>query len=76
MQKDNVSVDEFPMFDLAEIECKWLVMPGWQQSTRGIKEYTDLPKNLKLYIDQIEWYTKTRVSIISTGPKREETIIL
>ena len=74
--KDNVSVDEFPMFDLAEIECKWLVMPGWQQSTRGIKEYADLPKNLKLYIDQIEWYTKTRVSIISTGPKREETIIL
>ena len=74
--KNNVSVDEFPMFDLAEIEPRWFVMPGWQQSTRGIKTYMDLPKNLKLYIDQIEWYTKTRVSIISTGPKREETIIL
>ena len=74
--KNGISVDEFPMFDLSEIEPKWFVMPGWQQSTRGIKTYMDLPKNLKAYIEQIEWYTKTRVSIISTGPKREETIIL
>ena len=74
--KNGVSVDEFPMFDLAEIEPKWFVMPGWQEPTRGIKNYMDLPKNLKAYIEQIEWYTKTRVSIISTGPKREETIIL
>ena len=74
--KDNVSVDEFPMFDLSDVEPRWFVMPGWQQSTRGIKTYMDLPKNLKLYIEQIEWYIKTRVSIISTGPKREETIIL
>jgi adenylosuccinate synthase len=74
--KNGISVDEFPMFDLAEIEPKWFVMPGWQEPTRGIKTYMDLPKNLKAYIEQIEWYTKTRVSIISTGPKREETIIL
>ena len=70
------SVENFAQVDLESIHPTYHVIPGWKQETKGITSYEDLPKNLKLYIEQIERYTNTRVSIISTGPKREETIIL
>ncbi|MDZ7802543.1 adenylosuccinate synthase [Thiohalophilus sp.] len=51
-------------------------MPGWQESTVGLKSYDDLPANAKAYLKRIEEVTGTPVDIISTGPERSETIIL
>ncbi|OCG05178.1 adenylosuccinate synthase [Gilliamella apicola] len=51
-------------------------MPGWSESTFGIKDYDALPKAAKDYIKRIEELTETPIDIISTGPDRSETMIL
>ena len=51
-------------------------MPGWQQSTVGVKDYDALPANACAYLKRIEEVTGVPVDIISTGPDRTETIIL
>lgn len=51
-------------------------MPGWSESTVGAQSYDDLPANAKAYLKRIEELTNTPVDIISTGPERDETIIL
>jgi len=51
-------------------------MPGWKESTVGIKSYDELPANARAYLKRIEEVTEAPVDIISTGPERSETIIL
>jgi adenylosuccinate synthase len=51
-------------------------MPGWTESTVGITDYEKLPANAKAYIARIEALIGVKVSILSTGPDRNETIIL
>jgi len=51
-------------------------LPGWQQSTQGIKRLEDLPANALAYIKRVEELTGVPIDIISTGPERSETIIL
>lgn len=51
-------------------------MPGWKESTEGIKCYEDLPVNAKNYLRRMEEVCGVPVDIISTGPDREETIVL
>lgn len=49
---------------------------GWSESTVGITQYDDLPDNAKAYIKRIEELIDCPVDIISTGPDREQTIVL
>ena len=51
-------------------------LPGWCESTFGIKSFGDLPQAAKNYIKRIEELTETPIDIISTGPDRLETMIL
>jgi adenylosuccinate synthase len=51
-------------------------LPGWSESTFGIKRYEDLPENARKYLKRIEEVTGAPIDIISTGPDREETIVL
>ena len=51
-------------------------MPGWSESTVGVKDYDALPANARAYLKRIEDVTGVPVDIISTGPDRNETIIL
>ena len=51
-------------------------LPGWSESTLGIKRIEDLPKNARAYISFLEEQTGTSIDIISTGPDRNETIVL
>ncbi len=51
-------------------------LPGWQESTLGIQKLEQLPANARAYIQRIETVVKTPVDIISTGPDRNETIVL
>lgn len=57
-------------------EPVYIDMPGWQESTVGIQNYEQLPLNAKNYLKKIEEVVKTPIDIISTGPEREENIIL
>ena len=51
-------------------------MPGWSETTFGVKELEALPKAARDYIRRIEEITGVPVDIISTGPDRDETMIL
>ncbi len=51
-------------------------MPGWSETTAGVTEFDKLPENAKTYIARIEELVGIKVAILSTGPDRNETIIL
>lgn len=50
-------------------------MPGWSDSTVGVKEYDKLPENARRFLTRIEEICEVPVDIISTGPDRMETIL-
>ncbi len=50
-------------------------MKGWKGDISQITKYVDLPQQLKAYIRRIEELVKTKVVIVSVGPKRSQTII-
>lgn len=60
----------------AEIKPVYEELPGWNSKSCGITEYDQLPENAKKYIHRIEELLGIPAFIISTGPKREETIVL
>ncbi|MBI5145505.1 MAG: adenylosuccinate synthase [Candidatus Omnitrophica bacterium] len=49
-------------------------MSGWRQGLKQPRHYQDLPSNAKKYLAQIEDILKVKISIISVGSSREETI--
>ncbi|WP_017937106.1 adenylosuccinate synthase [Zestomonas thermotolerans] len=51
-------------------------MPGWKESTFGVKSLDELPANARAYIKRVEELVGAPIDIISTGPDRNETIIL
>ncbi len=50
-------------------------MPGWSESTVGVKEYDKLPENARRFLARIEEICEVPVDLISTGPDRMETIL-
>jgi len=50
--------------------------PGWKESTVGVKQFEALPKAARDYLKRLEALVGAPVAIISTGPDREETIVL
>lgn len=50
--------------------------PGWDENLAGIRHLKDLPPNTRAYLEAIEDLTGTKITIISVGPDRDETIIL
>ena len=61
---------------LAICEPVYEDLPGWQESTVGVKAFDKLPKNAQAYLRRLEALVGAPMAIISTGPDREETIVL
>jgi adenylosuccinate synthase len=51
-------------------------LPGWQASTRGITDYAALPAATRAYLERISELCSVPITVVSTGPRREETIVL
>lgn len=62
--------------EFAECRPVYEEITGWQNSTLGIRTFDELPEAARKYIKRIEEVTETPVDMISTGPDREETIVL
>jgi len=62
--------------EIARVEPEYEEIPGWSESTVGVRDYERLPGNAKDYIKRIESLCNVPVDIISTGPDREDTIVL
>ena len=61
---------------IEQCEPVYIEMPGWSDSTVGVRNHDDLPAAAKDYLKKIEELTGTPIAIISTGPDRAETIVL
>ncbi len=61
---------------LAVCEPVYEEMPGWQSSTVGITDYDALPEEAKAYLARIEALVATPIDMISTGPDRNQNVIL
>ena len=75
---DGQKIDYLPaaVEDQLKIKPIYRTFPGWNTSTKGIKNIEDLPENAKNYIFAIEDFIGTKVSSISTSPEREDTILI
>ncbi|MGQ0655273.1 MAG: adenylosuccinate synthase [Betaproteobacteria bacterium] len=51
-------------------------LPGWQESTVGVKTRDGLPQNARAYLERVEKLCGVPIDLISTGPDRDETIVL
>ena len=60
----------------AGLEPVYEELPGWRESTVGITEFGALPANARRYLGRLEALVGVPIDIISTGPDREQTIVL
>ncbi|HEX8957300.1 MAG TPA: adenylosuccinate synthase [Burkholderiaceae bacterium] len=72
------SLNVFPVGaeDAARCEPVYETMPGWKETTVGAKSMEALPANARAYIKRIEELVGVPIDMVSTGPDREETIVL
>ena len=73
---DGIVYDHFPFNENLQnkINPIYEVLPGWNSSTFGLTSWDSLPENAKKYIIFIENKIENSISIISTGPERNQTI--
>lgn len=60
----------------AQCEPIYEEMPGWKESTAGIRSFAELPVNAQKYLLYVEELAGVPIDIISTGSDRKDTIIL
>ncbi len=58
------------------VEAVYEELPGWKKSTVGIREFARLPANARAYLRRIEELAGAPIDVISTGPERDQTIVL
>ena len=75
---DGVAMDTPPIGaeGLACVEPVYEDVPGWSESTFGVRSFDKLPKNAQSYLKRMEEVAGAEVAIISTGPDREHTMVL
>jgi adenylosuccinate synthase len=61
---------------LANCRPHYIEMAGWQGSTVGVTTYGELPEGARAYIEELSQRLELPVSIISTGPGREQSVLV
>jgi adenylosuccinate synthase len=71
-------MDDFPASLNVLAECKpiYETLPGWPEDISGIKDFDDLPQNVKKYLKRVEELVETPISIVSVSPERDATMVL
>ena len=75
---DGNKIDYLPaaVDDQLKVKPIYKTFEGWKTSTKGIKNFKDLPENAKKYIRELEQFIETKVSSISTSAERNDTILI
>ncbi|HJS89070.1 MAG TPA: adenylosuccinate synthase [Steroidobacteraceae bacterium] len=60
----------------AGLEPVYEELPGWRESTVGITDYEALPVNARRYLERLQALVEVPIDVISTGPERDQTIVL
>ena len=77
-QLDGRVVDTLPIGadDVARCQPIYETLPGWSESTFGLNQWDQLPQNAQHYLKRLQTLCGVPVAIVSTGPERDETIVL
>ena len=75
---DGERVDTFPAVsqDLRQIKPIYETLEGWKSETLGTTKIEDLPANARKYVEFLSASVGVEIGLISTGPERDQTIIL
>lgn len=75
---DGKRIDTFPAVshDLRKIKPIYETLPGWKSDTLGVTKIDDLPENARRYVEFLSDFIGVEIGLISTGPERDQTIIL
>ncbi|KQM28260.1 MULTISPECIES: adenylosuccinate synthase [unclassified Sphingomonas] len=71
-------LDYFPAHaaEQAKVEPIYETMPGWSESTAGARSWAELPAQAIKYIRRIEELIQCPVTLVSTSPERDDTILV
>jgi len=71
-------IDQFPSSSAVLQRCRPIYeeLPGWQSSTTNLRHFKDLPSAARSYIKRLEELIACPISLVSVGPRREQTIIV
>lgn len=74
---DGKSTRRFPndIRTLERIEPEYETLPGWQKDITGVTSMDELPTEARDYLAFVSNYLNVPASIVSSGPKREQTIV-
>lgn len=74
----NQTIDYFPsgQADQGKVEPIYETMDGWSETTRGARSWAQLPANAVKYVRRIEELIQCPVTLLSTSPEREDTILM
>lgn len=72
---DGVETTEFPYESCGELVPVYKTFKGWNCDINSIRKYEEFPSQLKEYVEFIEKETGVKISIVSVGPDRAETIL-
>lgn len=77
-EKNGKQITEFPpsLEELEDCTPVYETLPGWTEDICGIREFEKLPKAAQNYIKRIETLCGCPVSMIGTGPDRDDVIFL
>ncbi|MCH8309427.1 MAG: adenylosuccinate synthase [Chloroflexi bacterium] len=75
---DGKEIQDFPGGVAALEKCRPVLeeIAGWDTPTAGIRRLEDLPTNARAYVDRIQELIGCQIDVISTGPHRDETILI
>ncbi|MDO6964455.1 adenylosuccinate synthase [Rhizobium alvei] len=75
---DGVEIDHLPAGQAAQarIEPVYITLEGWKESTVGARKWADLPAQAIKYVRQVEELIGAPVSLLSTSPERDDTILV
>lgn len=75
---DGQRIDRFPagQNEQARVEPIWETFEGWTQSTRGARKWSELPAQAVKYVRQVEELIECPITLLSTSPEREDTILM
>ncbi len=75
---DGEEIDYLPATarEQARVEPIYETLPGWHETSFGARSWADLPANAVQYVRYIEELIKTPVTLLSTSPERDDTILM
>lgn len=75
---DGETIHHLPASEGAQkrVKAVYETMPGWSETTAGARSWNDLPAEAVKYIRRVEELIEAPVSLLSTSPEREDTILV